>query len=115
MSEQANIFYFEQKIRDSKNNAKAGYLIFVLGLVLISISFVFVLWGDAPNFTGIIIGGLFCIIGLVAGFYENHESSKYAEELRKIATVKPACPNCKRELPQGTFDFCPYCGNCLRT
>ena len=39
---------------------------------------------------------------------------KRREKRRQEAEEKPKCPNCGKEIPQGNYTFCPFCGKSLK-
>ena len=39
---------------------------------------------------------------------------KFKKELENIASSFSNCVNCKKEIPQGNFAFCPSCGHPIK-
>ncbi len=101
LSEQAKSVNLPDESNQSNGEMWLYYLIGVVGLGL-----VFLL---AP-----IIGIPFVCIGFAYGGYCQAQHSNIVKQKRFLGTTIQACTNCKKELPKGSFDFCPFCGKSLK-
>jgi len=114
LSEEAKIAYLQEKIKESRGNQKGGWTLFILGIVDSVIGFGFepILgqYGTFMGIAGIPLAGL----GLGYGVYSNYQYQKLLQQLKEMAIVNPKCPNCGKEIPQGNFEFCPFCGKTLK-
>jgi rRNA maturation endonuclease Nob1 len=51
---------------------------------------------------------------LSANIYFSKEEGKILELIQQLAMSIPKCTSCGKQIPQGNFDFCPFCGNPLK-
>ena len=116
MPEQAKTA-LQEKMKDANKNMIVSLVPFGLGVLLI-VKGILDLWD--PHFTSefyftIITIGIACVmIGICMAVPYNRQYNKLKKELENIATSFSNCPNCKKEMPKGNFEFCPFCGNSLK-
>jgi len=59
------------------------------------------------------------VVGTVVVFsvdrHYRSEEFKILGLIQQMTFQIPKCPNCGKEIPQGDFEFCPFCGNSLKT
>lgn len=115
MSEQARLIYLQEKIKEAKGRERSGWIAFIIGVVFAVMGFGFSDFlgqgGTLMGIGGILLAG----IGAVESFYYTYQHSKLLEQLKKMATVTPTCPKCGKEIPQGNYAFCPFCGASLKS
>ncbi|MEM3551885.1 MAG: zinc ribbon domain-containing protein [Conexivisphaerales archaeon] len=114
MSEQAKLIYLQEKIKEAKGRERSGMIAFIAGVIVASIGFALgEVLGEGWTLMG--IGGILAaVIGIVESFYYGYQHSKLLEQLKKMAEALPACPKCGKEIPQGNYAFCPFCGTPLK-
>ena len=124
MSEQAKVAYLQEKIKQAKRNERFGIAFFIFGIILVIFSFIApqiiaVMYPNSPALSpilvGIIGGILFAVLGVADWIYYGLQGGNLVEQLRIMAITIPSCPNCKKELPKGNFEFCPFCGKSLKS
>jgi hypothetical protein len=66
-------------------------------------------------FTGLILWISFGILAMwfVQSYYGKQEAG-ILWHIEQMAITIPKCPNCGKEIPQGNFEFCPFCGKSLK-
>jgi hypothetical protein len=112
LSEQAKLVYLQERIRDTKRRERGGLASFVIGVILAAVGFGL----NDPRFLGLggtlmgIGGVILAVIGSIEWLYYMYQYNRYMEDLKKMTVTIPKCPKCGRELPQGNFAFCPFCG-----
>ncbi len=111
VDEEAKLFYLKEKLDDVKRKQK-----YVALVLLILPFFVFLMWDVVTETFDL---GLFFIAVIAGGTFSTIVSSYYGERTRRITRqiermgFRTACVNCKKEIPQEDFKFCPYCGTGL--
>ena len=113
-SEEAKIAYLQEKIKETKSRERGGDIIFGFGIVMVVIYFLFDQLRPPSNILYLVIGIPFLAWGIIQGTYFYLKRSDLMEQMRQMAFVNPKCPNCGKELPQGNFEFCPFCGKSLK-
>ena len=120
MSEQTKLIYLQERIREARESENIGGMLFIIGIVLAIIGFIeFELSGIIEDMgLGWILIGILGIIlagyGLPAIIYYDRQYRKLLDQLKKMATTFPTCPKCGKEIPQGNYAFCPFCGAPLK-
>ncbi len=120
MSEDAKLAYLQEKIREAKRNERTGLITMFLGglSIVLGISFN-IIWNNSFTFFGvvslIILGVFMFILGIYASGHYNGQYRDLMGEFEKLAIKVPICSNCKKELPKGNFEFCPFCGKSLKS
>ena len=111
MSEQARLFILRKKLNDTKKTRRN---------LTISIIVVAILLGVVGNLVGIdFLVVMTLAVGLmIVGLFMDSQYAKQESiilwEIKQMDMVISKCPSCGKEIPQGNFDFCPFCGNSLR-
>jgi ribosomal protein S27AE len=99
--------YLQEKLKSVKRNERGADVVVILGVILAALGFA----------AGSTLWGVIGIITAAAGvFYSVTFSSYYnrlMKELEKMATPNSKCPKCGKELPNGNYRFCPFCGASL--
>jgi hypothetical protein len=111
LSEQAKLTYIQEELREARNNEKWGYLLGFLGAVLAGVGFG---WGSGLQALGY-LGILLAAFGFAWAIFCSYRGSKLREQLKTMATKIPTCPKCGKQIPQGNYTFCPFCGSPLIT
>jgi hypothetical protein len=112
MSEQARRVYLQEAIKETKRRKISGWIEFIIGTGLMGVGLFLI---DPPLSYWLLFGGLFLAI---LGFYSINVNVRKESLLRKELSLMPKvtskCLSCGKEIPQGNFDFCPFCGNSLK-
>ncbi len=119
MNEEAKVASLQEELRVARNYAKRlGVLSFCAATLMIvgfSITFFF------PEFAaGIgapilgILGAIVFPLGAIGEWKANKTKATLTKKLEEMSIKISACPNCKREVLQGAFEVCPFCGKQLR-
>ena len=112
MSEQARLLLLQMQldqVRKSRRN-------WAISLIVVAIFFGFVWNGYGFDFfTGLVLTMFFGTLGeyVVLDHYGKQETA-ILWQIEQMAAVIQKCPSCGKDVPQGNFDFCPFCGNSLR-
>lgn len=110
MSEQAQLFLLQRRLNEIKNYKRYAL---ILG---ITFSIVLALIWPFDFFIGLFLA-MFVGTAIVWGveWHYRKEEFRILQMIQKMAISIPKCPKCGKEIPQGNFDFCPFCGNSLKT
>ena len=115
LSEQAKLIYLQERIKEAKEREKSGRITFIVGVVLATIGFglggILGLGGTLIGMLGVLLAG----IGFFELIYYTYQYYKLLDQLKKMATTFPTCPKCGKEIPQGNYAFCPFCGAPLKS
>lgn len=104
MSEEAKIAYLREKIAYARGQSRAGTALSFIGLFLAVISYG---WLGDFNLTILGLGGV--VVGACLGLYFDVQKARLLDQLKQMgSTLK--CPDCGKQIPQGNFAFCPFCG-----
>jgi hypothetical protein len=116
LSEQAKIAYLQEKIKEERENARKCEIVSFLMLVAAFAGFT-LYFGYYKSISELALG----IIGVVGFFLfslgeygSNMLKKRYMTELEKLGSKIPTCPKCGKQIPQGSYAFCPFCGASLR-
>ena len=92
-----------------------GFVFYALAGILIVISIVLYLeLGPYPIFvTTTAMSIAVAVIGIFLVFHENGKKETLMKELESLAHRAPICPKCSKQIPQGNYTFCPFCGSPL--
>lgn len=115
MSEAARIALLQEMMRDAKRNERGGLVICIVGVVLSVAGFSTTSLAQNSVNLGV-IGILVAAAGFAVYLHYARLYSKFVAQLAKIAfkSAMP-CPQCGKELPEGEFGFCPFCGYQLKS
>jgi len=105
MSEQARIAALQEKIRNSRIAMRLAGFVGFLSAFLGATGF-----GLHNSVVGVIGSGIM-ILSIVAVVASSYTANKLFKELENVGIQR--CPKCGKQIPQGNFPFCPYCGATL--
>ena len=94
LSEEANVTFLQEKIREAKRNERVGDVLFIFGLVLafaswiipITLYYNYLPSMGVPMLFGIIGGTSSIVIGLTSMLYYSVKHTKLTEHLRMLAS-----------------------------
>ena len=117
LSEQAKIASLQEEIREMRSRARLSAIVSMVGIAMVVYGFGFYFFQLADIFSLIvgILGVVFAIVGLVFEYMANAVKKSLMSELAGMAIRTPKCSKCEKELPQGNFAFCPFCGNSVKS
>jgi len=119
MSEQAKVAFLQEQIKDARGHARNGFIICLVGAVVASSGFASYANGMFGGGFALLVLGIVgvaaAIVGLSLGTYNEIKRIRWMNALGKIAFPIPKCPKCGKEFPRGNLEFCPFCGNSLKT
>ena len=61
-----------------------------------------------------IIGAIGTVLFFVGEFVYEKEKAGLMNELNHLSIKIPICPKCGKQVPEGNFAFCPFCGASLK-
>ena len=53
-------------------------------------------------------------VGVIVDKHYAKQQSAILWEIQRMAAISPNCPSCGKDVPQGNFEFCPFCGAPLK-
>jgi MFS superfamily sulfate permease-like transporter len=109
LSEQAQLFLLQRRLKEIKNHKRNSCILGGAFCVIIAL-----VW-PYDFITGIVLA-IFVAASIVWGverLYRNEELKIFGL-INQITIFTPKCSNCGKEIPQGNFDFCPFCSNSLK-
>jgi hypothetical protein len=115
LSEQAKLTFLQEKIKDAKNRERSGHIFGLCGIILAVVGFTFYSYGWlgwSPLALGI-IGVIIAIFGIFENLFYSRERIRLMRELERMATKILTCSKCGKQIPQGNYTFCPFCGSPL--
>jgi hypothetical protein len=114
LSEQARLVYLQEKMRQAKREERFGTLIFVTGVIFITIYTLLTQYSPSPSGIWILVIGLvFAALGFAGIGYYSYQHMLLMKQLEKMTIKILTCPKCGKQIPQGNFTFCPFCGSPL--
>ena len=115
LSEAARIALLQEMMRDAKRNERGGLLACLVGVVVSVAGFSTTPYaGNSINLG--VVGLVIASVGFVVYLHYARLYSRFVGQLAKIAFKSAVpCPRCGKELPEGEFDFCPFCGFSLKS
>ena len=118
MGEQAKILVLQRELCKARSYARALSIISLSAMMLMIIgfvvTFVFSEFGariGAPILG--IIGSIFFPLGAIGEWIVNKTKMNLIKRLEAMSVKISACPNCKKQVLQGSFESCPFCGKTL--
>jgi hypothetical protein len=118
MGEQSKIFVLQRELCKVRSYARALSIISISAMLLMIIgfvvTFVFSEFGaqiGAPIIG--IIGSIFFPLGAIGEWRVNKTKMNLIKKLEAMSVKISACPNCKKQVLQGSFESCPFCGKPL--
>jgi len=120
LSEQAKLIYLKERIEDARGSINIGLMLLIIGIVLAIIGFELrgVIQDVEWAFGWVLLGTIGIILagtGFFATIYYGHQYDKLLDSLKIMATPFLTCPKCGKEIPQGNYVFCPFCGASLKS
>jgi membrane-associated phospholipid phosphatase len=114
LSDTARIALLQEVIREAKRNERAGFVVCIVGIIVAVAGFSTIsLAGN--SFSLGIIGIVIAALGFVVYLYYSRVYMRFMGQLASLASKSASpCPRCGKALPEGEFDFCPYCGSPLK-
>lgn len=112
MSEQAKIAYIQEELKEAKGNQRHGSILVIVGAILTGAGFALADVSQSALYLGI-LGVLLVVSGIVYGAYYVAKVTKLKEQLKTMAIKIVICPKCGKEIPEGNYTFCPFCGSPL--
>jgi hypothetical protein len=114
LSEAARIALVQEMMRNAKRNERSGLITCMLGIIVSVAGFSTTsLAGNSINLG--VIGVVIAAVGFVVYLYYARLYSRFVGQLANIAFKSATpCPQCGKELPEGEFGFCPFCGSSLK-
>jgi hypothetical protein len=114
LSEAARIALLQEIMRNAKLNERGGLVTCILGVIVSVTGFSTTsLAGNSVNLG--VVGIMIAAVGFVVYLHYSRLYSKFVGQLAKIAFKSAVpCPQCGKELPEGEFGFCPFCGSSLK-
>ncbi len=118
MDEQAKIFVLQRELCKARSYAKALSIISFSAMLLMIIGFVVTFFFSefgarigAPILG--IIGSIFFPLGAIGKWRVNKTKMNLIKKLEVMSVKISACPYCKKQVIQGSFESCPFCGKPL--
>lgn len=115
MSEAARIALLQEMMADAKRGERGGLLACVVGVIL-SVTGFSTTWLAANSINLGLFGLVIAAVGFAVYLHYARLYSRLVGQLAKIAFKSATpCPRCGKALPEGEFDFCPFCGGALNS
>jgi hypothetical protein len=115
LSEAARIALLQEMMRDAKRNERGGLLACLVGVV-VSVAGFSTIPLVRNSFELGVVGLVIAAVGFVVYLHYSRLYSRFVGQLAKIAFKSATpCPQCGKELPEGEFGFCPFCGTSLKS
>ena len=112
MSEQSKIAYLQEKIKEAKNDTRAGQAIIVFSLMYFAVLYVGLKdFGTTitPTLLLVTVGiAVMLIFGCYLLFSGAWKKAGLIGQLKAISARK--CAGCGILIPNTNITFCPYCG-----
>jgi Flp pilus assembly protein TadB len=119
MSEQAQAVTLQEKTKKAKQMESSGKTYSILGFTLFVFGIVLsTFYSKTPPWTTWIIlpGAIFIMaFGLIEICLGATQYRKLSKQMKTLPLVTQTCSKCGKQIPQGDFEFCPFCGNSLKT
>ena len=118
-SGQAKIAALQQELRKARRYARTlGILSFLFALLMIVGFMITFFYPEFGGRTGApilgIFGAIFFPLGAIGEWRANKTKMNLKRKLEEMSIKVSACPNCNKEVLQGAFEVCPFCGKPLR-
>ncbi len=111
---QTRLDALSERMREARSNSRSGIYLNIMGAAVISAGIVLSLFA---GFNYAVFCALIGLMVTVIGFYfavkYGRECSSLKKEFEEIIIQIPKCGSCERELPQGDFWACPFCGKSI--
>jgi uncharacterized membrane protein YjjP (DUF1212 family) len=115
MSEQARIASLQEKIKEARNEER-NYDIWA-SISGFSAGGGFALYFSLNRDLFFLVLGIAGVIGVLlfgtVSFLAKKTKTQLMKELDSLSMKVPTCQKCGKQIPQGNFTFCPFCGTAL--
>jgi hypothetical protein len=118
-SGQAKIAALQEELKKARSYARTLGILSIFFVMLMIVGFVITFF--YPEFgkrigapiLGI-LGAIFFPLGAIGEWRANETKMNLIRKLEEMSIKFLACPNCNKEVLQGAFEVCPFCGKPLR-
>jgi hypothetical protein len=108
-----SLSYLQKRLIELDNARGKAILLGIIGSIIFG--FFWNVWLEYDFAVGfILVIAISIAISVPLDGYYKKEKMKMFFEIQQITRSIPKCANCGKEIPQGNFDFCPFCGNSLK-
>ena len=118
-SDQTKIGTLQEELRKARSYARTLGILSFLFVMLMIVGFVITFF--YPEFGARIgapilgiLGAIFFPLGAIGEWRANKTKMNLIRKLEEMSIKFLACPNCNKEVLQGAFEVCPFCGKPLR-
>jgi len=118
LSEEAKVAYLQEKIKETERKQLSGDFVIGGGLFMSGIGLILSL--VRPDLLNTLYRILLMIVGVifvVGGTIQfNNARKQYYSLMGQLKQISSniTCPKCEKQIPQGNFIFCPFCGEQLQ-
>jgi len=117
-SGQAKIAALQEELKKARSYARTLGILSIFFVMLMIVGFVITFF--YPEFgkrigapiLGI-LGAIFFPLGAIGEWRANKTKMNLIRRLEEMSIKFSACPNCNKEVLQGAFEVCPFCGKPL--
>ncbi len=119
MSEQAKIAALQEKIKEATRLRTIGFIIFALAVICAMVGVVLYFISNtvsAPttySTAAVALSVVPAVLGIFLVFDGNGKVQRLMKELESLGHETPVCPKCGKQIPEGNYTFCPFCGSPL--
>jgi len=110
--------FLQEEGRETDKKTKFGNNLFILGWVVIAVGVFIVglaeLLTPKSITTSMFLGAIIIVGGLLLSGLGIVVSRRYGRTNNSDFSPQ-SCPSCKKLLPEGNFEFCPFCGHSLKS
>ena len=118
-SGQAKIAALQEELKKARSYARTLGILSIFFVMLMIVGFVITFF--FPEFGARIgapilgiLGAIFFPLGAIGEWRANETKMNLIRKLEEMSIKFLACPNCNKEVLQGAFEVCPFCGKPLR-
>jgi len=118
-SGQAKIAALQEELKKARSYARTLGILSIFFVMLMIVGFVITFF--YPEFGARIgapilgiLGAIFFPLGAIGEWRANKTKMNLIRKLEEMSIKFLACPNCNKEVLQGAFEVCPFCGKPLR-
>jgi hypothetical protein len=118
-SGQAKIATLQEELKKARSYARTLGILSIFFVMLMIVGFVITFF--YPEFGARIgapilgiLGAIFFPLGAIGEWRANKTKMNLIRKLEEMSIKFLACPNCNKEVLQGAFEVCPFCGKPLR-
>ncbi len=117
-SGQAKIAALQEELKKARSYARTLGILSIFFMMLMIVGFVITFF--YPEFGARIgapilgiLGAIFFPLGAIGEWRANKTKMNLIRRLEEMSIKFSACPNCNKEVLQGAFEVCPFCGKPL--